>query len=57
MIKCENTVEFTLCDAVSDNLISVVLEQLLFFPKIESDLLEEEVLVLLRPMGRNLTCG
>jgi hypothetical protein len=50
MIKCENTVEFTLCDAVSDNLISVVLEQLLFFPKIESDLLEEEVLVLLRPM-------
>jgi hypothetical protein len=57
MIECENTVEFTLCDAVSDNLISVVLEQLLFFPKIESDLLEEEVLVLLRPMGRNLTCG
>jgi hypothetical protein len=57
MIECENTVEFTLCDAVSDILISVVLEQLLFFPKIESDLLEEEVLVLLRPMGRNLTCG
>jgi hypothetical protein len=55
MTKCENTVEFTLRDAALDNMIIAMLEQLRTFPKIELDLLEEVVLVLLRPMRRNLT--
>jgi hypothetical protein len=55
--KCEDTVEFTLWDTASDYLVSVVLEQLWIFPKVKSDLFEEAVLVLLRPMRRNLTCG
>jgi hypothetical protein len=49
--------EFTLRNAALDNLISAILEQLWIFPKVESDLLEEAVLALLRPMRRNLTCG
>jgi hypothetical protein len=55
--KCEDTVEFILWDATSDYLVSVVLEQFRIFPKVESNLLEEAVLVLLRPMRWNLTCG
>jgi hypothetical protein len=57
MAKCEDIVKLTLWDAASDYLISAVLEQLRIFPKVESDLLEEGVLVLLRPLGRDLTCG
>jgi hypothetical protein len=57
MAKCKDTVELTLRDAVSYYLISAVLEQFRIFPKVKSDLLEEAVLVLLRPMGRDLTCG
>jgi hypothetical protein len=57
MAKCEDIVELTLRDTASDYLISAVLEQLRIFPKVESDLLEEAVLVLLRPMRGNLTCG
>jgi hypothetical protein len=57
MAKCKDTVELTLWDAASYYLISAVLEQFRIFPKVESDLLEEAVLVLLRPMGRDLTCG
>jgi hypothetical protein len=57
MAKCEDTVELTLRDATSDYLVSTVLEQLRIFPKVESDLLEEAVLVLLRPMRGNLACG
>jgi hypothetical protein len=57
MAKCEDIVKLTLWDAASDYLISAVLEQLQIFPKVESDLLEEGVLVLLRPLGRDLTCG
>jgi hypothetical protein len=49
--------EFTLWDATPDYLVSAVLEQLWIFPKVESDLLEEVVLVLLRPIRRNLTYG
>jgi hypothetical protein len=50
-------VEFTLWDIESDYLVNVVLEQLRIFTKVESDLLEETVLVLLRPMKRKLTGG
>jgi hypothetical protein len=57
MAKCGDTVELTLRDAASDYLVSAVLEQLRIFPKVESDLLEEAVLVLLRPVRGNLTCG
>jgi hypothetical protein len=57
MEKCEDTVELTLRDIASDYLVSAVLEQLRIFRKVESDLLEEAVLVLLRPMRGNLTCG
>jgi hypothetical protein len=57
MAKCEDTVELTLRDTASDYLISAILEQLWIFPKVETDLLEEAVLVLLRPMRGNLTCG
>jgi hypothetical protein len=57
MAKCEDIMELTLWDAASDYLISVVFEQLRIFPKVESDLLEEAVLVLLRLMRGNLTCG
>jgi hypothetical protein len=57
MEKCEDIVELTLWDAVSDYLISAVFEQLRIFPKVESDLLQEAVLVLLRPMRGNLNCG
>jgi hypothetical protein len=57
MAKCEDIVELTLRDAASNYLVSTVLEQLRIFPKVESNLLEEVVLVLLRPMRRNLTCG
>jgi hypothetical protein len=57
MAKCEDIVELTLRDAASNYLVSTVLEQLRIFPKVESDLLEEVVLVLLRSMRRNLTCG
>jgi hypothetical protein len=57
MPKCEDIVELTLRDAMSDYLVNAVLEQLRIFPKVESDLLEEAVLVLLRPMRGNLACG
>jgi hypothetical protein len=57
MANFKDTVEFTFGDAASYYLISAVLEQFWIFPKVESDLLEEAVLVLLRPMGRNLVCG
>jgi hypothetical protein len=57
MAKCKDTVELTFGDTASYYLISVVLEQFWVFPKVESDLLEEAVLVLLRPMGRDLICG
>jgi hypothetical protein len=57
MAKCEDTVELTFWDAASYYLISIVLEQFWVFPKVELDLLEEAVLVLLRPMRGNLTCG
>jgi hypothetical protein len=55
--KCEDIMEFTLRDVASDYLVSVVLEQLQIFPKVELDLLEEAILVLLRPLRGNLTCG
>jgi hypothetical protein len=57
MAKCKDTVELTFWDAASYYLISAVFEQFRVFPKVESDLLEEVVLVLLRAMGRNLICG
>jgi hypothetical protein len=57
MEKCKDTVELTFWDAVSYYLISAVLEQFWVFPKVESDLLEEAIFVLFRPMGRDLIRG
>jgi hypothetical protein len=57
MAKCEDTVELTLRDTASDYLISAILEQLRIFPKVETKLFEEAVLVLLRLMRGNLTGG
>jgi hypothetical protein len=57
MAKCKDTVELTFWDAASYDLISTVLEQFWVFPKVESDLLEEAIFVLFRPMGRDLIYG
>jgi hypothetical protein len=48
---------FTLRHTTTNNLISIVLEKFRILPKIVSDLLEEMVISLLRPIRRDLTCS
>jgi hypothetical protein len=57
MAKCKDTINFTLRYTTANNLIITVLEKFKILPKIGSDLLEEMVLSLLRPIRRDLTCS
>jgi hypothetical protein len=57
MTKRKDTMNFTLRYTTANNLISTVLEKFRILPKIGSDLLEEMVLSLLRPIRRDLTCS
>jgi hypothetical protein len=57
MAKHKDTMNFTLRYTTTNNLISTVLEKFRILPKIGSDLLEEMVFSLLRPIRRDLTCS
>jgi hypothetical protein len=57
MAKCKDTMNFTLRYTTANNLINTVLENFRILPKIGLDLLEEMVLILLRPIRKDLTCS
>jgi len=57
MAKHEDTMNFILRYTTANNLISTVLEKFRILPKIGSDMLEEMILSLLRPIRRDLTCS
>jgi len=57
MAKSKDTMNFTLRYTTANNLISTVLEKFKILPKIGSDLLEEMIISLLRPIRRDHTCS
>jgi hypothetical protein len=57
VVKGEYSLNFTLRYTAAYDLVSTILKELKILPKIGSNVLEEVVSCLLRPMKRNLTYG
>jgi hypothetical protein len=55
--KCEDAINFTLGYTSANDLTSTILKKFRILPKVGSDLLEEMVFSLLRPIIRNFTCS